>query len=168
MSKKDYIKNGKPKLNSKSKYKQGFYRPKNPSKYKGDVKNIIFRSGLELKWYTYFDIQPAFIEWCCEEVIVPYRSSLDNKLHRYYVDVWVKYINKRGVTKELIIEIKPLIQTVIPKIPKYKGKSYHYNVKQFIINDCKWNAAFKYAEEHNMTFMILTEKVMQKYTPTKD
>jgi len=166
---KNYIKNNKPKLNSTSKYKQGYYKPKNPEKYKGDIKNIIFRSGLELKWYAYFDNQPAFIEWCCEEIIVPYRSPIDdNKFHRYYVDVWVKYITKNGIEKELLIEIKPLEQTKIPKIPKYKGKSYYYNVKQYIVNESKWNSAFEYAKKNDMVFMLLTEKGMKKFIPTKE
>lgn len=162
---KNYIKNNKPVLKHKSKYKQGYYKPKNPEKYKGDLKNIIFRSGLELKWFTYFDVQPAFIEWCCEEIVIPYISPKDNKYHKYFIDVWVKYIDKQGNEKELIIEIKPFEQTKPPKIPKYKGKSYRYNVQQYIVNESKWESAYKYAEKNNMIFMLLTEKGMKKYNP---
>lgn len=148
---------GKPKLNSNSKYTQGIYKPINPQKYIGDLNNIVFRSSLELRWYKYFDLNPAIIEWKCEETIVQYLNPIDNKFHRYFVDVYVKFQNNKKEIKEAIIEIKPLTQVKKPVKGKLKNKTFIHQVNTYIVNEAKWNAAKKAALIKNMDFLILTE-----------
>lgn len=148
---------GKPKLCANSRYSQGIFKPMFPLKYRGDANNIVFRSGLEKKWYKYVDLNPSILHWNCEEVVIRYINPVDNKMHKYFIDLWIQYRNKKGEIKECIIEIKPLEQTKRPKLKKSKSKSYVYQVNTYITNVSKWNAAKKIAEEKNIEFKILTE-----------
>ena len=75
---------------------KGFFKPKNPKKHKGDCTNIIYRSSYELKMMMYLDEHPNVLLWGSEEYIIPYRSPLDNKIHRYFVDFNVTLINNEG------------------------------------------------------------------------
>ena len=84
---------------------KGFFRPKNPSKYKGDPTNIIYRSRWELKFMVYLDSHPDVLSWGSEEVIIPYRSPIDNKVHRYFPDFVVKKRNPAGIIETLLVEI---------------------------------------------------------------
>jgi hypothetical protein len=78
-----------------SKYK-GFFKPKNPDKYMGNPTNIIYRSSWELKLMIRLDEDPSIISWGSEEVVIPYRSPIDNRIHRYFVDFIVNKINRNG------------------------------------------------------------------------
>ena len=42
---------------------QGFYKPQNPDKYKGDVKNIVYRSSYELTYLRKLDLDPDVLEY---------------------------------------------------------------------------------------------------------
>ena len=70
---------------------KGKYIPKNSAKYRGDYRNIIYRSSWELKFMKYCDGNPSILEWGSEEIIIPYRSPLDNKIHRYFVDFYISH-----------------------------------------------------------------------------
>ena len=70
----------------KMKTYKGYFKPKNPKKYKGDPTNIIYRSSWECKLMIRLDEDPNVISWGSEEIIIPYRSPIDNKIHRYFVD----------------------------------------------------------------------------------
>jgi hypothetical protein len=138
--------------------KQGFYKPRNPGKYKGETNGIVFRSGLELKMFRFFDYNKTIIEWNSEEVIVPYVSDLDGKLHRYFVDAWLKVRNKQGNIQEYLVEIKPLKFTKEPPQTSRHTKSYQMQVMEWIKNTNKWKAAHAHAKKKGQKFIILTEK----------
>ncbi len=87
--------------------RSGRFRPSNITKYRGDYRNIIYRSSWEKVFMSYCDKNDNIIEWGSEEVIIPYRSPLDNRLHRYFPDFYVKVKDNSGVPKKYIIEIKP-------------------------------------------------------------
>jgi len=139
------------------KYKQGIFKPERPEKYKGNVNNILYRSGLELRYMNYLDRNPNVLEWASEEIFIPY-TQVDGTRHRYFVDLWVKVKTKEGVIKQFLIEIKPFSQCYPPKTPKRKTKQYGERLKTFFINQSKWDAAKKAAEKNGMKFIILTEK----------
>ena len=69
---------------------QGIFRPKNPQKYVGDYKNIIYRSSWECRVMDFLDRNPDIISWASEELIIPYKSPADGKWHRYFPDFLVK------------------------------------------------------------------------------
>ena len=69
---------------------KGKYKPRNRSKYKGDPTKIIYRSLWERRFMVWCDENPNVIKWASEEVVIPYRSPLDRRIHKYYPDFWVK------------------------------------------------------------------------------
>lgn len=141
-------------------YKQtykGLYRVKNIEKYKGDITNVVYRSLWELRFMKWCDTNDGVLEWGSEIVVIPYVSPVDNNIHRYFVDFYIKIKNKNDEIKKYIIEIKPKKFTVPPKMPSKKTKQYVDEVFQYTINQAKWNAARKYCEKTNLNFMILTE-----------
>lgn len=137
---------------------KGYFKPKNPSKYKGDPTMIIYRSSYELKLMRYLDIHPDVLQWASEEFCVPYRSPIDGKIHRYYPDFFVKMKNKQGIIENLVIEIKPKIQTEPPKVGNKKTKKYIREVATWGINQAKWKAARSFCEDRKWKFVIMTEK----------
>ena len=96
------------------KYK-GKYTPENPSKYMGNVNNIVYRSMWERRCMKYFDGNASILKWSSEEVVIPYRSPIDGRRHRYFPDFWIKVKTSDGFVKESLIEIKPKAQTQPPK-----------------------------------------------------
>ena len=62
---------------------KGKYYPSYPKKYKGDPTNIIYRSLWERKFMVYCDKNEKILEWGSEEIALPYRSPIDNKLCLY-------------------------------------------------------------------------------------
>lgn len=141
----------------KNTYK-GRYRVINPSKYKGEVNNVIYRSLWELKFMKWCDGNTAVLEWGSETIVIPYVSPLDKKVHRYFVDFFIKVNDKSGNIQKYLIEIKPDKFTKPPTIPKKKTKQFIDEVFQYSVNEAKWKAAFEYCEDRKMKFMILTEK----------
>ena len=137
---------------------KGKFRPKNPAKYKGDVTNIVYRSLWELRFMKWCDLNSSVQEWGSEIVIVPYVSPIDKKVHRYFVDFYVKIKNKKGLVEKYLIEIKPERFTKPPQIPARKTKKFIDEVFQYGVNEAKWKAAFEFCADRNMKFMILTEK----------
>lgn len=133
---------------------QGYYKPINPKKYKGNPSNIIYRSGWELKFMLYVDKHPDIIEWGSEEIIIPYKSPIDGKWHRYFPDFYIK--TSKG--DKIIIEIKPAYQTKEPVNKQRKTKRYINEVMTWGINSSKWKAAKEYCSDRKWQFKILTEK----------
>ena len=136
---------------------KGRYRPSNPKKYKGDSSNIIYRSLWERKFMVYCDNQTKILEWGSEEIVLHYRSPIDNKVHRYFPDFYIKVKESNGKIKRYIIEIKPKKQTVEPKMKKKKTKGYIYEVYEYAKNQAKWKAAEEFCKDRMWEFKVLTE-----------
>lgn len=142
-------------------YYQGRFKPRNPEKYKGDPTNIIYRSGWELKLMSYLDKHPHVTKWCSEEIIIPYRSPIDGRMHRYFPDFYVEQINKEKRKEKVLIEVKPYAQTQPPKVQNTKRnkptKRYLNEVKTWGINSAKWKAAEEFCKDRGYIFRIITE-----------
>jgi hypothetical protein len=138
-------------------YKQGFFKPQNPHKYKGDPTKIIYRSGWELRCMSYFDLHPDVIWWSSEEKVIPYRSPVDGRMHRYFVDFLININNKNGKLETVMIEVKPKAQTQEPKKQKKITKRYINEVFTYGVNQAKWKAAEEYCADRGWKFMIMTE-----------
>ena len=136
---------------------QGRFIPKNPTKYKGNVHEIIYRSGYELKFMNWADLNEDVLEWSSETVVIPYRSPIDRRIHRYYVDF---YLKTRGGT--YLIEVKPSRFTK-PPAPRKKTKKYLQEVAQWGINEAKWKSAQEFCEDRGWMFKIITEKELGIY-----
>ena len=137
---------------------KGKFRPKNPQKYRGDPTNIIYRSLWERNCMRYFDENPNVLKWSSEEVIVPYKSPIDGRYHRYFPDFLIRVKNKQGQLETIMIEVKPYKETREPKPQKRLTKNYLYEVKTWGINKSKWEAAIQFCKDRKWKFMIITEK----------
>lgn len=136
---------------------KGKYQPEFPKKYKGDATNIVYRSLWERTFMKYCDTNENILEWFSEEIAVPYRSPIDNKIHRYFPDFYIKVKESNGSIKKYIIEIKPKKQTVEPQVQKRKTKGYIYEVYEYAKNQAKWKAAEEWCADRGYEFKILTE-----------
>ena len=143
---------------NKGKYYKGRFQPEQPEKYKGNVRNIIYRSGWERRFMIYCDRNENVVEWGSEEIVIPYQSPFDGKIHRYFPDFYVKVQQPNKVIVKYIVEIKPKKLTRPPKKdPKRKTKSWLYEVREYSRNQAKWKSALKFCEKQGMEFKILTE-----------
>jgi len=136
---------------------KGNYRPSSPKKYKGNLHNIVYRSLWERKFMIYCDKNENILEWASEELAVPYRSPIDNRVHRYFPDFYIKVKESNGTIKKKIIEIKPQKQCIEPKVKKITSKGYIFEVVEYAKNQAKWNAAKEWCLDHGYEFQVLTE-----------
>lgn len=137
---------------------KGKFYPKNLHKYLGNPNNIIYRSSWEKKFMIYCDTNPSILAWVSEEIVIPYVSPVDEKIHRYYPDFLVKVKQKDGTTKNILIEVKPANQCAPPKPPKRKSKRYLSEVKTWAVNQAKWKAAVDWCQSRKIEFKLITEK----------
>lgn len=137
---------------------KGVFKPRNPIKYRGDAHNIIYRSRWELIFMKWLDDNSQVIEWASEELIIPYRSPIDGRMHRYFPDFWVKKVNREGKVDCAVIEIKPFKQTIAPTPQEKLTKRYLSEVKTWGVNSAKWTEARKFCKAKNWEFVIITEK----------
>lgn len=149
----------------------GVFLPKHKEKYKGDYSNIIYRSQYELTFMMWCDKNDNILEWSSEEVIIPYRSVLDElreqkfkitkkKWHRYFVDFYIKVKSKNGNIEKYLIEVKPFHETMEPLVEgtKKSKKTIINQQRTWLINQAKWAAARDFCKKRNMQFKIITEK----------
>lgn len=151
------IKNVKP--NSKSGFRQGYYKPHNREKYIGPGP-IIYRSSWERKFCHWCDHNPSVICWVSEPFSIKYFNILDKKFHNYFPDFYLK-LNKDEIIEEYVVEIKPKSQLQKPILPKRKTTKSVANFKSayetYIRNLCKTDALNKVAEQRKFKVMLLTE-----------
>jgi hypothetical protein len=134
---------------------KGKFKPQFPQKYAGDANNIVFRSKWELDVMRNLDRNTEVATWASEELAIPYVSPLDNRVHRYYVDMLVKM--KSG--EVVMIEVKPYKETKAPEAGKRKktSKTYIHEVTTYMVNSAKWKAARELCEKNGWKFRLLTE-----------
>jgi hypothetical protein len=141
----------------------GRYHPKNPSKYAGDPASIWYRSLWERRVMTWLDDDPNVLEWSSEELVIPYISPMDNRVHRYFPDFSVKVRSKSGEIKKMVVEVKPEKQTKPPVKKKKVTRGYITEIATWGVNEAKWKAATDYCLDRGWEFKIITEKeIFQK------
>ena len=116
---------------------------------------------LERIAFRYADINPKVKYFSIEPFNIPYVKPLDNKVHRYFIDMYLEFING----SKFIVEIKSKGETIRPIKPKkLTSKSilnYKESVETFIVNQAKWKSAKEFAKEKNLKFVILTEEQLK-------
>ena len=140
-----------------SKNYKGRYVVNNPAKYAGDPTRVIYRSLWELKFMKWCDNNSDVLEWGSEEIIIPYLSPVDKRIHRYFVDFYVKVRDRQGVVQKYLIEIKPSKFTQPPCKPDRITKRYVEEVMTWGVNQSKWKNAAEFCEDRGWKFQILTE-----------
>lgn len=134
----------------------GKFSPKNPQKYRGNPTNIIYRSTWECRVMNWLDTNENILEWGSEELIIPYKSPVDGKMHRYYPDFFVKSKNSKGEIKVMIIEVKPHKQSIPPVRKKRITKQYIQEVTTWAINQSKWKYAVEFCKDRGWQFCVMT------------
>ena len=135
----------------------GRFTPRNPQKYRGDFTNIVYRSTWECRVMTWLDNNDAIIEWGSEEFSIPYKSPVDNRVHRYFPDFVVKVCDRDGKLKTMILEVKPKYQTMEPEKKKRVTKQYIREVVTWGVNQAKFKAATEYCLDRGWEFKLITE-----------
>jgi len=136
---------------------KGRYQVSNPGKYAGDPTRVIYRSLWELKFMKWCDNNDSVLEWGSEEIVIPYLSPVDKRIHRYFVDFYVKIRDKNGNTQKYLIEIKPRKFTQPPATPARVTPRYIEEVMTWGVNQSKWKNATEFCDDRGWKFQILTE-----------
>ena len=110
---------------------------------------------------VFCDTNPSILEYASEEFFIPYLSPVDNRIHRYFPDFYIKVQKQDGSTEKIIIEVKPYKETMPPKVNKRKTQRYLTEVKTYAVNTAKWDAAKQFCEKKGFKFQILTEKELR-------
>lgn len=134
------------------------YTVKNPRKYAGDLRNVIARSSWELAYMGALDRSSFVAQWVSEPkyLNIRYLNPIDNKVHSYWPDFIVKYIDGNLD----IIEIKPLKEALNEKAVS------QYDKLALIKNAAKWRAASAFAKSIGARFRVLTEADLFKKQTT--
>jgi hypothetical protein len=135
---------------------KGKYKLSNPEKYIGDKNNITFRSLWEKSVMKYLEQNDMVKKWS-SECPIKYINQLDGKVHRYYIDFYIEYID--GTI--LLMEVKPAKQCVAPKEPKRKTQRYINECCTYITNTSKWAAAKKICDQNGYKFEIWDEHIIK-------
>ena len=136
---------------------KGKYKIKNKEKYIGDAKDVVYRSLWERQCFKWCENNPKVKGWNSEEIVIPYVSDVDKRLHRYFVDLLIVMENE----EVYLVEIKPKKQTIKPKVPNRKTKKYIKEISTYVVNTNKWKAADKFANKKGWKFQIWTEETLK-------
>ena len=140
----------------------GFYELKNPHKYLGVNRKLKYRSMWERNIMKWCDMEHNIVRWSYEQIIIPYKSPIDKRNHKYYPDFYIERSNEKGIEK-FLLEVKPQNQVINPA---KKAKATIYEMKTYAVNEAKWIAALRYCKNRNLTFKIITEynhPVLKRY-----
>ena len=146
-----YDRSKQKQVSKNSRYHQGVIDPRTLNKLYESKKNEVvkYQSGLELQFIKYCEAMSNIKKWANEPFSIHYVSRLDGNVHEYFPDFIIENTNGRRA----IIETKPYSQTVKP------GMNDSLWAKEaWVKNVDKWKAAKKWAKDHDMDFIIVTEK----------
>lgn len=132
---------------------QGIYEIQNPTKYVGK-RRPRYRSGWELSFMRFCDVNPNVLQWASEAVQIPYRNPLTGKLTHYVPDFLITYRTRNNTVRAELIEIKPRGQSEIVEGQRPRDRAV------VAINMAKWDAATKWCKKQGLTFRVITEDHM--------
>lgn len=133
-----------------SKFAQGLFVPKNPSKYVGKH-TPRYRSGWEHAFMRFCDSNDNILQWASESITIPYRHPLTGKQTVYVPDFLITYRDKSNTMCAELIEIKPKKQSVIESKASARDRAV------VAVNYAKWDAATKWCRRQGLTFRVITE-----------
>lgn len=125
--------------------------PKNTDKYVGDIQKIFARSSWELTVMKFFDASTAVKRWGSEEQVIPYLSPVDSRVHEYWPDFFVEFVDKTGETIREVVEVKPRHESEQKYAKSERSKA------ALEVNEAKWKAANIYCESRGWRFRVITE-----------
>ena len=151
-------------ITKNSKFKQGFYHPKNPEKLIGmDVP--FFRSGIERDFFKFLDDNPNVIKWASEPFPIPYFDKIKKKTRNYFVDNYVE-IKEGNIISKYLIELKDHKETKTPDPSSKKKKAtLLYEQATWVTNNCKWQSCHEFCVKNNMKFLLFGHSKKEGFTP---
>ena len=133
-----------------SSWKQGKVTISPDMGYNGKNKLIRYMSSWELKafqWCVRLYKAERIKGWQSEETQFEYLYNIDNKTHRYYMDLTIETQDKI-----IFVEIKPHTEHSAPPRPPKNGRiteSYQRQVQTWMKYQCKWQAVREWVENEN-------------------
>ena len=167
--------NSKP--NGVGNYRQGNYIPENKDKVikLNDNGGLYYRSSWELTAMKYFDHSANIAVWGAECFEIPYQMKKYDSVgmfklssHRYYPDFYYELITEDGSKRKILLEVKPVEQTIPPKfketsrLSKKQLDSYKWSINEYNRNMSKWEFTIEYCKPRGMEFKILTKNVVDQ------
>ncbi len=138
-------------------HKKGFFKPRNPQKYIGDLNKIVYRSSWEEHFMRFLDNNIRVKRWASEEIAIPYIKPTTGRVHKYYPDFFVEYVRSGKILKELV-EVKPEKQIRKPTTKGKKKQTQLYEGITWAINMAKWKYATLFCKKQGWTFKVMSEK----------
>jgi len=135
----------------------GKYRLKKPEKYIGDQANITYRSGWEKSTFIWCEKNPNVKKWGSEIVVLDYICATDKRVHKYYVDLFIEWIDG----SKSLVEVKPDREQKAPKKPKRQTKKYITECIAFAKNTSKWQVAQAFCKKMDYKWEIWGEKKLK-------
>ncbi len=154
--------------------KRGWYRLLNPNKYIPQLDKhmnstrinensleIEYKSSLELKAIRFCDFNKHIVKWSSEMFHIKYIKPTDGKQHRYYVDLFIEFVDG----SKFLVEIKSSSETKEPRKPSKKTvkaiNNYQKALETWYTNNAKWDACKQFCKERGIKFLILTENELK-------
>lgn len=138
-----------------SKWAQGTYTVINKDKYVG-TREPRYRSGWELSFMRFCDLNEHILQWASEAIQIPYRHPLTGRQTIYVPDFLITYRTKNNTVQAELIEIKPKKQSVVESKMSSKDRAV------VAINYAKWAAAQAWCRRQGIAFRVITEDQMFK------
>lgn len=139
-------------------HSKGFFYPRNPEKYVGNLNKIIYRSSWEKDFMAWLDNNIKVVKWCSESIPIPYLKPTTGRVHKYYPDFYVEYFNHRNKLTQDIVEVKPEKQIRKPTTKGKSKKTQLYEAIQWSVNMAKWRSAKLFCDKYGFNFKVLSEK----------
>lgn len=138
------------------------YYPQFPDKFKGKCGYSVCRSSWEVMVCKWLDTSPSILSWSSEDIAIKYQDPVNPidskgrpKFRTYYPDFLVETV--KG--EVFIIEVKPLKETVPPKLSNNKSRKTLLTEKRtWLVNQAKWRSATNYCAKRGWGFRIITEE----------
>ena len=139
-------------------HSNGFFHPRNPKKYVGDLNKIVFRSSWEKDFMDFLDNNTMVKRWGSEIISIPYIKPTTGRVHKYYPDFYVEYINRKtGKIVQDLVEVKPDKQIRKPTTRGKSKKTQLYEAITWSVNMAKWRSAQLYCDKYGFNWKVLSE-----------
>ena len=71
-------------------------------------------------------------------------------------------LDRNGISRKYIVEVKPYDQTIPPKTRSRVTRSYIKECQTYAVNQAKWEAARAWCKAKGYIFIILNEKHLKE------
>ena len=139
-------------------HSKGKFYPRNPEKYVGNINKITFRSSWEKDFMEFLDNNITVKKWGSEIISIKYLKPTTGRVHKYYPDFYVEYIDRNGKIIQDLVEVKPEKQVNKPTTRGKSKKTQLYEALTWSINMAKWRSAQLFCDKYGFNWKIMSEK----------